>query len=153
MLSLLEEKMKLRVESVVTWPVRWKGNPWPDGLALSDGDMPLDADSRPLPCIEAEISGFSPQRSPGNEGHRRTTAEGFLRMFLSVGQHSGDAGLSAQYDLLDTGLARKNVYYDSLTATRIYLMDVRVVEGIGFYEENNRTVRTLQVPWFCFWFS
>lgn len=153
MLSLLETQLKTALAAKATWAVRWKGSPWDESFTLTDGGMPVDGMGKPLPAIEAEISGFSPQRAPGREGKRRTTAEGHLRLVLSWGIHTGTDEMNAEYGRLDVGLARKNVFYDSLTARRIYLMDVKVTDGVGFYEDGNREVRLLTIPWFFFWFS
>lgn len=151
-LELLDAQLKLAIASKATFPMRWKGSAWDNSIQVNDGDMPVGPDGEPVPAMELETSSFSPKRNPGEPGKRQTIAEGFVRMYLSVESMSGLAELNAEYGRLDK-LSRETIYYDDLTATRIYLMDVRVDEGAASYEEGNRTVRMLTVPYVMSWIS
>lgn len=155
MLSLLKAQLKATLAANASFAIRWRGEAWSNSYSIGDGDMPYnDADKKPLAAIEAEISGFRPVRSVGPKSMRvQTRADGHLRLILSVGLHSGTTTLDTETDTLISALSRKNVYYDALTVTRIYLMDVRVDDEVGFYEEGNRTVRMLTIPWKMSWFS
>lgn len=153
MLSLLETQIKAAVAGAVTFPTRWKGDAWASSLSLSDGDMPLTTAGLPAAAIEAEISGFDPKRSPGRKPHRQTIAEGHLRLILSDYLQAGTADINAEYGRIDTALARTTIYYNDLTVRRIYLMDIRVDADAAFYEEGNRMVRMLTIPWVFSWFS
>lgn len=154
MLSLLETKLRELVASTATFAVRWRGDAWDDAYSIGDGNMPYDPDdARPLAAIEAELGSFRPDRMVGPASRRvQSKAEGLLRLHLSVGIQTGTAVLNAETDRF-LALARKNVYYDPLTVTRIYLMDGRVDDGVAFYEAGNRTVRMVTLPWCMSWFS
>lgn len=154
MLSLLEAQIKAAVAALVTFKLRWKGDNWASDILVSDGNMPIGVDGKPAPAIEGEISGFHPERAIGHNGMLRATrAEGVVRLYLSVGEGTGTVGITDEYDRLDAGLSRKTIYHNALTGVRIFFMDAEVEDDVAFYEEANRLVRMVTIPWVCQWKS
>jgi hypothetical protein len=128
------------------WPIRWPNDGWPVGVNVSDGDMPIDPDGRPVPAVEAEVLLGKPSATIGPKGARRAEQQGLLRIYLSVAAGSGEDAIDAQSDAVVEAFRRTTITADSATGTRLLTMDPRADDGVAGYREGNRFCRMVTVP-------
>ena len=136
--------------AVATFPVRWANDPWPSGISTSDGNMPVDENGLPAPAIEAElISGRDETLPVGKNaaGKRTHRLPGIVRLYLSVGQGTGRTLINAEVDALLSAFDRATLIDNQADGERLVTEDPRVDNDVAGYEEGNRFVRMITVPW------
>lgn len=136
--------------AAATFPVRWPNDPWPSGISTSDGNMPVDENGVPLPAIEAElISGRDETLPVGKNaaGKRTHRLLGAVRLYVSVGQGTGRAEINTEVDALLATFDRATLIDNQADGERLVTEDPRVDNDVAAYEEGNRFVRMITVPW------
>lgn len=148
MIGPVESALRAKLAEIVNgWPVRWPNEAWPDGLETSDGNMPIDGNGRPSPAIECEVIAGQADATVGPKGFRRGAISGLFRCYLSVGQGTGTAAITAQSDAIADAFRRVTVSVDPTSGARLITMDPRADDGVAGYEEGDRYIRMLSIPW------
>ncbi|MFP5513348.1 MAG: hypothetical protein ACLGJC_09730 [Alphaproteobacteria bacterium] len=150
MIGTVEDAFVAALEGVATFPVKWPNDPWPDGISTSDGNMPIDENGLPSPAIEAELIAGRDETLPigKNEGGKRThMLPGIVRFYLSVGQGTGRVAINAEVGALLAAFDRVTLIDNQANGERLVTEDPRVDDDAASYEEGNRYVRTVTVPW------
>lgn len=150
MIGPVEDAFVTALGAAATFPVRWPNDPWPSGISTSDGNMPVDENGVPLPAIEAElISGRDETLPVGKNaaGKRTHRLPGIVRLYLSVGHGTGRTLINAEVDALLSAFDRATLIDNQADGERLVTEDPRVDDDAASYEEGNRYVRTVTVPW------
>lgn len=149
MFSRLESSFKTRVGQLITWPIRWQNEDWPQGIRLSDGNMPISLTGIPLDCCEGTLLVTSDESvvGAGGEGHLPSRMEGEIFLHLSCRQGIGTAGLNVQIGAFIRGLKRRTIYDDTVARERLMVLDSRIDDGLIEYSDGNRFCRTLSFGW------
>jgi len=150
MIVPIEAAFEEALGAVATFPVRWPNGVWPSGTSTSDGDMPVTIDGVPAPAIEAEIISGRDETMPvgkDSEGKRSHRLMGMARFYLSVGQGTGRATINAEVDALIAAFDRLTMIDNRPDGERLVTEDPRVDDDVAGYEEGNRYVRVVTVPW------
>lgn len=147
-LTMATEQFKALLGPLASaWPIRWQNGQWPSGTILSDGNMPVDANGAPAPAVEAEIIGRREDAislGDGDDGLRSQVMMGSVRAYVSVGQGTGDAAITGACDSIASGLRRRAIQIDA--STRLVTLDPRIDDNTAAYEQGDRFVRTVTVP-------
>ncbi|QCG93961.1 hypothetical protein E6C67_08410 [Azospirillum sp. TSA2s] len=136
--------------AAATFPVRWANDPWPDGVNTSDGNMPVNGDGLPAPAIEAELISGRDETMPAGknaEGKRTHRLPGIVRLYLSVGQGTGRSAINVEVDALLSAFDRATLIDNYANGETLRTEDPRVDNDVAAYEEGNRFVRMVSVPW------
>ena len=150
MLTTIETAFTGALAGATTWPVRWPNDAWPETVTnLSDGNMPLDAEGRPAPAIEAEIIAGNPETigiGMGGDGKRTQRLDGIARFYLSVGLGTGRTEIVTEADFIRDAFSRFTMIDVRSSGEKLTTEDARIDDGAAAYEEGNRFCRTVTVP-------
>lgn len=150
MIAPIETAFEAALGASASFPVRWTNGLWPSGTSVSAGDMPVTNDGLPAPAIEAEIISGRDETMPAgkdSEGKRSHRLTGIARFYLSVEQGTGRAVINAEVDALIAAFDRLTMIDNRPAGERLVTEDPRVDDDVAGYEEGNRYVRCLSVPW------
>lgn len=150
MIGSVEAAFVAALSAAATFPVRWPNDPWPDGVSTSDGNMPVDANGLPAPAIEARVIGGGSETVPVGKnaaGKRTHRAGGVVHVYVSVGQGTGRGAINAEVDALVAAFDRATLIDSAVDGERLVTEDPRVDDEVAGYEEGNRYVRMVSVPW------
>ncbi|PWC96965.1 hypothetical protein TSO5_05915 [Azospirillum sp. TSO5] len=112
--------------------------------------MPVDENGSPLPAIEAELISGRDQTLPVGKnaaGKRTHRLPGIVRLYVSVGQGTGRAAINAEVDAILAAFDRATLIDNYAGAETLRTEDPRVDDDVAGYEEGNRFVRMVTVPW------
>jgi len=153
-IALIESELRaaLTALNVLQWPTRWPNEPWPTGIEVAPGNLPVDVNGAPIPCMLAEditgddTSAIGQGVAQGGAG-RLSTRLGTLRVYLLVGQNTGATLIQTQADNIALGFKRQTIYADPPTWARLTTMDPHVDAPDPNVETGDRYVRMVTVPW------
>lgn len=133
------------------WAFRWENEPWENAPALSEGNLPVTDGGDAFPAVDAElIAGDDPLFAIGAsaDGLRSSEQEGLLRVLLSVQQGTGSADIVSKRDAI--AAAFKRAVMLPASGGRLVFEDPRSDRDVAWYEEGNRYVVQISVP-FSYW--
>jgi hypothetical protein len=130
------------------WPIRWANEQWPPGTRTSTtaGNLPVDADGLPQPCLQAEIQLGDDMASPGLEDNRVSEQLGTFKIYFMYPQGWGDDALLRKLGDLRRSFKRKTIQLDQGQWQRLTTMDIRVDKTGAATEDGTRYVRTATFP-------
>jgi len=144
--SPIEAALKTKMAQVVPdWPIRWPNENFT--VTVGPGGLPIGDNGAPAPFIDCEVIGYDDTAAIAPSGSRQSTSTGLFRAYLSVTQGEGLAEISAKADAISAALKRQTIYTDPVTGRRLITMDPRIDDGVAGYEDENRFVRMISVPW------
>ena len=155
-ISVIESELRSALEGIVTdWPIRWPNEPWPPGLNLdfSNGNLPVNPDGSPLPCIYARVIHATPITAIGGEGNRQARRNGLLQIHCIYPQGIGTVDLDAHIDAIEAGLNQKTIMLDTSLWERLTTYPARTDDNVAAVEAANRFIRTVTVPYEFFYRS
>ena len=148
--ELIERELKERLATAAIpgWPIRWPNEPWSAHLlfSLSEGNLPLNPDGTPMPCIEAQVILGADTAYIAPEGNRLAYRIGIMRIHLLVGQNTGRHVLNWMTDTIWPYFKRQTIFADPTVWQRLTTMDPRVDDNVAGTEDGDRYVRTITVP-------
>jgi hypothetical protein len=148
-------KSELKTALAITipdWPIRWANEQWPPGTRLNttSGNLPIDSDGLPLPCLQAQILLGEDMASPGLEDNRLSTQLGILKLYFMYPQGWGDEPLLRKFGDLRRAFKRRTIQLDESQWQRLTVMDPSFDKDGAVSEDGSRYVRTVT---FKFWFN
>lgn len=149
MISTVETALASALDAATTWPVRWANGQWPSGTSVSEGNLPFDNDGAPAPAIEAEvIGGQDALHAVGRsaDGKRTTRWSGLFRCYLSVAQGGGLGAINDEAAAIVSAFARASIIGHAGADEHLVMADPRIDDGVAGYEEGNRYVRMVSIP-------
>lgn len=139
--------------AIPDWPIRWANELWPAGIRTSTtaGNLPVDVNGDPLPCIQAAIFMGADTACPGAEDNRLATQQGLFKVFFIFPRGWGDEPLLLKIGALRRAFKRKTIQLDPAQWQRLTVMDMRPASGNEAESEDGaRYVVTKTLP---FWFE
>jgi hypothetical protein len=151
---IVKSELKTALSTAIPdWPIRWANEQWPIGTRTTGttaGNLPVDADGLPVPCIQAGIEMGDDSACPGLEDNRVSTQLGLLKVYFLYPQGWGDEPLLRKFGDLRRSLKRRTIQLDESQWQRLTVMDPSFDKGGAVAEDGTRYVRT--VTW-RFWFN
>jgi hypothetical protein len=149
---IIKSELKTALSGAISdWPIRWANEQWPPGTRTSTtaGNLPVDADGLPLPCLQATLAMGEDSASPGLEDNRVSTQLGMFKIYFFYPQGWGDEALLRKFGDLRRSFKRKTIQLDDSQWQRLTLMDARIDRDGAASEDGTRYIRTVTFP---FWF-
>jgi len=151
-LTPVEAAFKAALADATDWLVRWpNAGPnygFPEGVQTTQGGLPLDAEGEPAPFIDARVIGGETTGSIAPAGSRAMRGYGLLHLYFSVGEGTGTELITAETDAVSQAFERVTVWADPSVGQRLGTLDPRTDDGVAAYENGDRFVRLVSVPWF-----
>jgi hypothetical protein len=148
--TIIESELRTALESIITdWPIRWPNEPWPPdlNLDLTNGNLPVNPDGSPMPCIEARVIHGLPITAIGGEGHRQARRSGLLKIYCIYPQGIGMVDLTTHIDAIELGLGQKTIMEELSQWQRLWTYPPRTDDNAAAIEAANRFVRTVTVQY------
>lgn len=151
---IIKSELKPALAAAATdWPVRWANEQWPVGIRTSTtaGNLPVDSNGDPLPCIQAEILMGEDAAWPGAEDNRLSRQLGMLKVYLMFPRGWGDEPLLLKLGDLRRAFKRQTIQLDPSQWQRLTVMDMRPAAGNEAQSEDGS--RYIVTKTFPFWFE
>ena len=152
--SIIKSELKTALSfAIPDWPIRWANEQWPPGTRTSTtaGNLPIDADGLPLPCLQAGIQMGDDMIALGPEDNRVSRQLGLLKIYFMYPQGWGDDPLLRKVGDLRRSFSQKTILLDSAEWQRLSFDRMRGGNNQAASDDGARYVYTVTFPlWFYY---
>jgi hypothetical protein len=151
---IIKAELKTALATAIPdWPIRWANEQWPPGTRTSTtvGNLPVDADGLPLPCLQAAILIGDDMIALGPQDNRVSRQLGLLKIYFMYPQGWGDDPLLRKIGDLRRSFSQQTILLDSSEWQRLSFDRLRGGNNQAASEDGTRYVYTVTFPlWFYY---